>query len=220
VTGMDPLVPRRSRTPSAGVARELLSAAEDVLVKDGVAGLTVRAVSAAAGVAPMGVYNQFGGKAGLLAALLRRGFDRLREAIDADDESDPVRRLRCSCLRYREFAVANPRLYAVLFEQAIFTAGGRDECEEHVAACFGVLARNVDLAVAAGALAPAGTRETAQQIWGVLHGAVSLELKGLVLTPDPAATYRALVDTIVRGLARPAPAEEGYFRDGTAGALA
>jgi hypothetical protein len=33
------------------------------------------------------------------------------------------------------------------------------------------------------------------------HGAVALELKGLVQTPDPAATYRALLETILRGLA-------------------
>ena len=33
-----------------------------------------------------------------------------------------------------------------------------------------------------------------------LDGAVALELKGLVLTPDPEATYRAGVDTMLRGL--------------------
>jgi hypothetical protein len=42
---------------------------------------------------------------------------------------------------------------------------------------------------------------SAEQIWSALHGTVSLELKGLVLTPDPAATYRALLETIIRGLA-------------------
>jgi hypothetical protein len=30
---------------------------------------------------------------------------------------------------------------------------------------------------------------------------VALELKGLVLTPDPEATYRATVDTMLNGLA-------------------
>jgi hypothetical protein len=34
-----------------------------------------------------------------------------------------------------------------------------------------------------------------------VHGAVALELKGLVLTPDPDATYHALIDTFIRGLA-------------------
>jgi len=37
--------------------------------------------------------------------------------------------------------------------------------------------------------------------WSAVHGAVALELKGLVCTPDPEATYSAVIDTIVRGLA-------------------
>ena len=68
---------RRGRTPSADVERELLAAAETVLVRDGPGGLTVRAVAAEAGIAPMGVYNKLGGKDGLVDALLIRGFDRL-----------------------------------------------------------------------------------------------------------------------------------------------
>src|SRR6201987_4474698 len=74
---------RRGRTPSADVERELLAAAEAVLVRDGPGGLTVRAVAAEAGIAPMGVYNRLGGKDGLVDALLIKGFDRLRAAVDA-----------------------------------------------------------------------------------------------------------------------------------------
>src|ERR1700761_3846826 len=74
---------RRGRTPSADIERELLTAAEAVLVREGPGGLTVRAVAAEAGIAPMGVYNRLGGKEGLVDALLIRGFDRLRAAVDA-----------------------------------------------------------------------------------------------------------------------------------------
>jgi hypothetical protein len=42
--------------------------------------------------------------------------------------------------------------------------------------------------------------EVAQQIWSALHGAVALELKGLVLTPDPLFTYQTLLGTVIRGL--------------------
>ena len=60
----------------------LSDAAERVLVRDGPDAVTVRAVAAEAGVAPMGVYNRFGGKDGLVDELLSRGFIGLREAID------------------------------------------------------------------------------------------------------------------------------------------
>jgi AcrR family transcriptional regulator len=59
-----------------------VSAAEAVLVKDGPGGLTVRAVAAEAGIAPMGVYNRFGGKDGLVDALLIIGW-RADEAHDS-----------------------------------------------------------------------------------------------------------------------------------------
>ena len=62
------------------------------------------------------------------------------------------------------------------------------------------LVRAVELASAAGAISAPDPFEAAQQIWSTVHGAVALELKGLVLTPDPEASYRALIETIIRGL--------------------
>ena len=192
---------RRSRTPSAEVERELLSAAEAVLVRDGPGGLTVRAVAAEAGIAPMGVYNRLGGKDGLVDALLIKGFDRLRAAIESPDDPDMRTRLRDGGLRYREFALANPHFYAIMFEDAIPREHQSAEVEEHARACFGALVRAVEMASAAGVIAAPDPLEAAQQIWSAVHGAVALELRGLVLTEDPAATYGAFLDTMIRGLA-------------------
>jgi AcrR family transcriptional regulator len=194
---------RRSRTPSAEVERELLAAAEAVLVRDGPGGLTVRAVAAEAGIAPMGVYNRLGGKDGLVDALLIKGFDRLRAAIESADDPDVRTRLRDGGLRYREFALANPHFYAIMFEDAIPREREQEsaEVEEHARACFGALVRGVEMASAAGVIAAPNPFEAAQQIWSAVHGAVALELKGLVLTEDPAATYGAFLDTMIRGLA-------------------
>jgi AcrR family transcriptional regulator len=192
---------RRPRTPSTDVERELVSAAEAVLVRDGPGGLTVRAVAAQAGIAPMGVYNRLGGKDGLVDALLIRGFDRLRTAIAGGDEPDLFERLRGCGLRYRSFALADRHFYAIMFEAAIPHERLSDEAAEHASAAFGELVRNVEMAAAAGAISAAQPAEVAQQIWSTVHGAVALELKDLVLTPDPEATYLATVDTVLRGLA-------------------
>src|ERR1700721_645594 len=127
--------PRRGRTPSADVERELLTAAEAVLVRGGPGGLTVRAVAAQAGIAPMGVYNRLGGKDGLVDALLIKGFDRLRAAVDAamNDTAQPSMRARfLSCgLSYRQFALDNPHFYAIMFEDAFLHTGDNPEVEEH-----------------------------------------------------------------------------------------
>src|SRR5450755_1452649 len=172
---------RRSRTPSTDVERELIAAAETVLMRAGPGGVTVRAVAAEAGIAPMGVYNRLGGKDGLVDALLIRGFDRLRAAIASSDEPDLLDRFRGCGRRYREFAMANRHFYAIMFEGAIPQESIYD--------------------AAAGRIVAPDPREAAQQVWSTVHGAVALELNGLVLTPDPAGTYRATLEMLVRGLA-------------------
>jgi AcrR family transcriptional regulator len=192
---------RRSRTRSSDIERELVAAADAVLVRDGPGGVTVRAVAAQAGIAPMGVYNRLGGKDGLVDALLIRGFDRLRSALAEGDDPDQLERLRSCGLRYRRFAFENRHYYAVMFEAAIPHQFGSPEVAEHAAAAFGELVRNVEMAAAAGGIVAPDPREVAQQIWSSVHGAVALELKGLVLTPDPEATYRATLQTLLRGLA-------------------
>ena len=197
--------PRRGRTRSADVERELLAAAEAVLVRDGPGGLTVRAVAAEAGIAPMGVYNRLGGKDGLVDALLIKGFDRLRAAVDAaiNDTAEPSMRARLfACGRnYRQFALDNPHFYAIMFEDAIPHEFDNEEVREHAQAAFGALVRAVELAAAAGVVDASDPMEAAQQIWSAVHGAVALELKGLILTPDPQHTYQGSLTTVIRGLA-------------------
>jgi AcrR family transcriptional regulator len=200
MSAANPETGRRSRTPSANVERELVSAAEAVLVRDGPGGVTVRAVAAQASIAPMGVYNRLGGKEGLIDALLIMGFDRLRASVEAGNETDMLERLRACGMRYREFAMANRHFYAIMFEDAI-PREFSDEVSEHAIAAFAALVQKVEAAATAGRIEAADPTEVAQQVWSALHGAVALELKGLVLTPDPEATYRATVDTMLNGLA-------------------
>jgi AcrR family transcriptional regulator len=211
----EPAATRRVRTPSANVERDLLAAAEAVLVRDGPEGLTVRAVAAEARIAPMGVYNRLGGKDGLVDALLIKGFDRLGEALEAHmagppasdipgrglPESEIAGRFYACGLSYREFALANPHFYAIMFEKAIPRERYSPAVEEHATATFFALVRVVELAAAAGVIAAPDPVEAAQQIWSAVHGAVSLELRGLVQTPDPERTYRDFLMTIVYGLA-------------------
>jgi AcrR family transcriptional regulator len=191
----------RRRTPSTDIERELIGAAEEVLVRDGPAGLTVRAVAAQAGIAPMGVYNRLGGKDGLVDALLIRGFDMLRAAVAGGSEPDLLDRLWACGLRYRQFALANRHFYAIMFEAAIPHEFGSAEVAAHAAAAFGALVQNVDLAAAASQVEVADPREAAQQIWSTVHGAVALEMKDLIQTPDPEATYRDTLRMVLRGLA-------------------
>ncbi len=198
-----PAPPARARTPSQDVEQALLEAAEAVLAREGLAAVTVRAVAAEAGVAPMGVYNRFGSKDGLIEALVMRSFDLLREAVQgSDDEPDPIRRLRASGLRYREFALRHPQHYAVIFISAEgHAAGANPEVEEHARAAFEALVAHVAYGIQAGVIRDGDPVDLAQQIWSTVHGAVSLELGQMVLTEDPGVTYDHLLDLLTAGLA-------------------
>jgi AcrR family transcriptional regulator len=87
--------PRAYRSPSRVAATSetrarILEAARSLLSGDGAAAFTVDAVAAAADVARMTVYNQFGSKHGLVEALsddlaVRGGIGRLSEAFTAED---------------------------------------------------------------------------------------------------------------------------------------
>ena len=198
----------RSRTPSRDVQAALVDAAEAVLLRDGPAGVTVRAVAIEAGVAPMGVYNRFGNKDGLVEALLMRGFEGLKRAVAAHGELDPLDRLQRSGVRYREFALANREQYGLMFGEALTT-----EPSEEFRACaggaFDELVEHVSLGMAAGRLIPGEARDAAQQIWSAVHGAVALEMSGRMRVDDPEANYLELLDLLVRGLSVPSDGPAG-----------
>ena len=196
-------VARRARTPSRDIHAALVEAAEAVLVREGPAAVTVRAVATEAGVAPMGVYNRFGSKDGLIEMLLMRGFAGLRDAVLAPGVHDPVERLRRSGERYREFALTHPRHYAIMFEGALEPGAFSAELTEIAGASFGALVDHVANAMAAGAVRPGDPREAAQLIWSAVHGAVTLELHEICQVDDPAANYRLLLELLIRGLTSP-----------------
>ncbi|MFW0786474.1 TetR/AcrR family transcriptional regulator [Gordonia sp. CPCC 206044] len=187
--------PQKSRTPATEVRSALIAAGRRILERDGAAALTVRAVATEANVAPMGVYNHFDGKDGLLDALVTDGFADLAAAVAATD-ADANTRLRNSGRNYRRFAVDNPKMYSLMFS-AQCTA------EDEVAArAFGALVEIVRYGQVAGLIRDGDAVALAAEIWACVHGAVSLEL-GSVHPPfvDGAAVYEGVLDLVSRGVA-------------------
>ncbi len=195
-----PATPVRHRTPSGDISAALLVAAEAVLDREGLAKLTIRAVATEAGVAPMGVYNRFGGKPGLIDALLSRGFVLLREAILAAPGGG-LERLRNSGLAYREFALTHQHLYGLMFNHPDDVAPS-EETMANAVQSFEALVLLVSEAMSQDELARADTVEVAQSIWAAVHGAMSLEIVGIGFTTDRAATFQRMNDAVLAGFSR------------------
>jgi AcrR family transcriptional regulator len=201
-TGMKTRPRRHRRTPSADVERELIAAAEAVLKRDGVAGLTMRAIAAEAGTAQTTVYNRFGEKKALVEELMIRILDQMTVMFATGDEPDMRDRLFGTALRFREFFLANPTFFEVMYEMPFPRRQARPEVHQHAAATMNALRRVVELAAVAGVLLVRdNAHSVTQQLWWAMHGAVSLELKDLIITPDRDASYRAYLETLLRGLA-------------------
>jgi AcrR family transcriptional regulator len=179
----------------------LLTSAEDILETEGPDGLSVRRIAAAAGVAPMGVYNHFESKFGIVEALFIQGFDRLGLEMAAMAQiTDPVEALREGARRYRSLALAHPMAYQVMFLRAVPGFEPSDLALGNCTGAFDSLVAAVQRAMDAGVIAEAPPTETAQGIWATIHGWVSLELLGIGFVEDQDAGYDHLCEALLRGL--------------------
>jgi len=190
----------RTRTASVEVSDSLVEAALELLEESGIASLTVRAVASRAGVAPMGVYSRFGSKDGLLEALFVHGFTGLEAAIEPQPSPSPISRLRTGCMGYREFAINNPQMYHLMFEQMMLLELS-PEAQDAAQRTFMILVDRVQEAMNSGDLATGNSVEVAQQIWSAIHGAVSLEIAGVHFAQDREANYAAMLEALFSGLA-------------------
>ncbi|KJV32571.1 hypothetical protein VI08_12505 [Luteibacter yeojuensis] len=92
----------------------LLAAAETVLRRDGLPGMTLRAAAREAGVSHAAPTHHFGDLTGLLTALAADGFRRFGEALRAAVTAPDARRWD-GARAYIAFAVANPALFQLMF---------------------------------------------------------------------------------------------------------
>jgi AcrR family transcriptional regulator len=179
----------------------LLASATDILETEGPDGLSVRRIAAAAHVAPMGVYNHFESKFGIVEALFIQGFERLGEAMATiADIQDPYEALREAGRRYRALALAHPMVYQVMFLRAVPGFEPGTDALEIAARAFDSLVAAVQRAMAAGVIVDSSPAETAQLIWASIHGWVSLELLGIGFVEDQAAGYDRVCTSLLRGL--------------------
>jgi AcrR family transcriptional regulator len=95
----------------------LLQAAERVLERDGIAGLTLRAVAREAGVSHAAPTHHFGDLTGLLSELAAIGFRRFNAAMLAAraSETHPLMKAMANAKAYVAYAQAYPGMYSLMF---------------------------------------------------------------------------------------------------------
>ncbi|WP_232667018.1 TetR/AcrR family transcriptional regulator [Pseudonocardia sp. TRM90224] len=190
----------RHRTPTLEVREALLRAARELLDEGGPAALGVRDIAARAGVAPMGVYKRFGSKNGIVDELFRQGFEELAAAVGPAGSDDVRADIAAGMARYREFALANPAVYRLMFDAPVPDFGPSAIAMESARTAFDRLVVAIRLGVAENTFVQGDPVEMAQRFWASCHGALSVQLRGIGFVTDFEAHYTALVETLLRGI--------------------
>ncbi len=218
----------------AELTREIADVARRHLASDGAAALSLRAVARELGMASSAVYRYFPSRDDLLTTLIVDAYDALGDAAERADAAcprDDLRgRWRATCRASREWAVAHPHEYALVYGSPVpgyaapeTTIGPAVRVGELLCA---VVARGVATgAIDAGQEAPdavlypgiaermglppaSPVAEQAIFAWTALFGMIGFELFGHThkVVDDHAAFFDAAVDRLATSLGLPQPA--------------
>ncbi|MDH2406432.1 WHG domain-containing protein [Bradyrhizobium sp. SSUT18] len=166
-----------------GALREaLLRAAERVLERDGLAGLTLRAVAREAGVSHAAPTHHFGDLTGLLSELAAVGFRQFNAAMasSCDAATTPLERALVRPKAYVAYAQAHPGMYGIMFRTERLDYS-RPSLHEAAEASFAGLANAVGMMRQEQISGDALTLNQGAAIaraWSMVHGFTTLLLDG------------------------------------------
>jgi len=154
---------------------ETLSAARELIQKEGYEGLTIRKLANRMECSPMALYSYFADKQALLTALALEGFEKVAKRFDSTVHHDPLTALRKILLDYIAYAEENPSEYRILF-LSVQTIGElkqtREDLQERNPA-FSALFKRVEACVKTGVL-QGDAFAVSTVLWTAAHGAASL----------------------------------------------
>jgi AcrR family transcriptional regulator len=197
--------PRKQRTLEA-----LLRAAQEVFAERSVEEVTVEEIAARAGVAVGSIYNHFGSKSGLYAAVVQRALDLDRRYMDLAYTADrgPVDRLYAAADQYLRFYLDNPRYFRMLAypeDPGRYDAGRElsDRLADAVAEQNARMTAALRDGMAIGQLRSLDPEEVATVLWSAWNGIISLGWRNDRLRrsePELRALLRTATDVVARGL--------------------
>ncbi|MEV5507696.1 TetR/AcrR family transcriptional regulator [Streptomyces orinoci] len=113
---------RRHRVREEALA-EILRTGRRLLVEEGPAAVTLRAIAREMGMTAPGLYRYYAGHRDLIQALASSLYDELADSLaaarDRHPAAEPGRQLREVCQELRRWALAHPREFGLLFAKPV-----------------------------------------------------------------------------------------------------
>jgi AcrR family transcriptional regulator len=193
----------RPREHNDETRERLLRVAGGIIRREGTEGLTVRGLAAEAGVSTRAIYSLFSGLPELIGVLCARSTEamvRHHEAVPVTD--DPISEFLPLALAFRSGAQEQADLYERLYAPTIADDRLAVEYPPQVQRTLARVKDTIRRAILAGQLRPVDDQELFQGLWAIVHGLTSLELRGVLGTPEECdRIWRGTITTHVRGLA-------------------
>lgn len=149
----------------------LLIAAEAIVNRDGIAGLTLRGVARDVGASHAAPKNHFDDLTGLVSELAAVGFNRFANRMEAAAaaQKTPTDKLNAIGRAYVEFALDDPGLFQLMFRGERLDKA-RPALREAMDRAFATLASSVAATHDGDRDAARLTRAQAARAWSVVHG--------------------------------------------------
>jgi AcrR family transcriptional regulator len=141
-------------------AREIVTAARELLEREGAEALSMRHVAEQVGIRAPSIYKHFSGKEALEAALISDAFDEQAAVFEAAVEGSDAP-LAAIARAYRAFATSHPHLYRLMTERidrSLIVPGTEERARAPAVEAAG------------------GDPDLARAAWAFAHGMTILEL--------------------------------------------
>jgi len=178
----------------------LIAAARQILAREGLEAMSLRAVARAAGVSRQAPYHHFADKNALLAAVAADGFRELRAAMLSRmaGAGPGIDQLTACGVGYVAFAVGQPALFRLMFAfwgddfaNDPDLARARVDCHAVLTGTIAALRPNPD---------PRSEAYDSIGAWSTVHGLAELINKGVIAPRDfGAAELEPFVRRVLRG---------------------
>jgi len=187
----------------------LLEAGLEILDREGIGAVTLRAIAARAGVSHAAPAHHFGNAKGLMTALATIAFERLYNSIAAAVAAAPkgiAEQVRAAGRGYVGFATDNPGLFRLMFTASLLDHTDPDLRRAGDRAYQQLLSIAAAAAAQRGQQSAGAVNRVALQMWCTVHGFAHLLLEGQIAAPpgggSPASQLPDVAELLLGGVRR------------------
>jgi AcrR family transcriptional regulator len=201
VEALSPRERRYQRTQQA-----ILAAAHSLLTEGGPDALSIRAIADRIDYSPAGLYEYYGSKEEIIAALCWEGHQQLKRAMEQVPLALPPDEYMVEIgMAYIHFALQNPEYFLLIFSTSQGAAFAQPPAQMLEGdSSFPLLLKGVQRAMESGVikyLPGLGLFETAYTFWAIVHGAAMLRITILTnVHVDFDSADRAMITAHIRGM--------------------